>query len=289
MMQTWQLYLSTILIWGSTWIAITFQLGSVPVTVSLAWRFGLASLMLWLWLGWRKQVVRLTRQQHGWLFLLGLCQYGINYALIYLAESNISSGLVAVIFTAIVGMNLLGSRIFFGTPITARSAGGASLGMLGIALVFLPELQGLKGDVTTLHGLGYGLGAALFASAGNLLSARNAKDNIGIMPGNAVGMAYGAGSMLLVSLLQGHAPSIPLTVPYLSSLLYLAFFGSVLAFGAYLTLIARIGPAKASYAGVLIPLVALVLSTLFEHYQWHLSAILGIALCLSGNVLMLRK
>lgn len=288
-MQTWQLYLSTILIWGSTWIAITFQLGTVPVTVSLAWRFGLASLMLWLWLGWRKLPVRFTLQQHGWLFLLGLCQYGINYALIYLAEMHISSGLVAVLFTAIIGVNLLGSRVFFHIPITRRSAGGALLGMLGVALVFLPELQSLRGDAKTLQGIGLGLLAALFASAGNLLSARNARDNMGVMSGNAVSMAYGAGTMLLVSLQQGHVPSIPLTVPYVSSLLYLAFFGSVLAFGAYLTLIARIGPAKASYAGVLIPLVALLLSTFFEDYQWHLSAFFGMALCLSGNVLMLRK
>ncbi len=283
------LYVACVLIWGSTWLAITFQLGEVPVTASLTYRFALASLILFVWCAARRIPLRFSRQQHGFIALQGVSLFGINYWLIYLAEQHLPSGIVAVAFTAVVMMNLIGSRIAFGTPLTARALAGAALGLLGIALVFWPELLAFRGDRTAWLGLVYSLAAAAFASVGNLLSARNQKDAIGVIPGNALGMGYGAAFMALAGVVTGSRFSFDPTLPYTASLIYLAVFGSVLAFGAYLTLIGRLGAARASYAGVLIPLVALVFSTFLEGYTWHPAALLGVLTCIAGNLLIQGK
>jgi len=283
------LYIACILIWGSTWLAITFQLGEVPVTASLTYRFALASLILFVWCAARRIPLRFDRKQHGFIALQGVSLFGINYWLIYLAEQHLPSGIVAVAFTAVVMMNLIGSRIAFGTPLTARALTGAALGLLGIALVFWPELLAFRGDRAAWLGLVYSLAAAAFASVGNLLSARNQKDAIGVIPGNALGMGYGAAFMALAGVVTGSRFSFDPTLPYTASLIYLAVFGSVLAFGAYLTLLGRLGAARASYAGVLIPLVALVFSTFFEGYTWHPAALLGVLTCIAGNLLIQGK
>lgn len=283
------LYVACVLIWGSTWLAITFQLGEVPVTASLTYRFALASLILFVWCAFRRIPLQFDRRQHGFIALQGVSLFGINYWLIYLAEQQLPSGIVAVAFTAVVMMNLIGSRLAFGTPLMPRAVTGAALGLVGIALVFWPELLAFRGDRTAWLGLVYSLAAAAFASVGNLLSARNQKDAIGVIPGNALGMGYGAAFMALAGVLTGSRFSFNPTLPYTASLIYLAVFGSVLAFGAYLTLIGRLGAARASYAGVLIPLVALVFSTFFEGYTWHPAALLGVLACIAGNLLIQGK
>lgn len=282
------LYLVSVLIWGSTWLAITFQLGRVPPEVSVAYRFALASALLFAWCRFRRLRLAFTWREHGWMALQGLLLFGANYVCVYLAEAQISSGLVALVFSLIVFMNIGSTRLFFGTRIRPATMIGALMGVCGVALVFLPELShgGNRGD--PLLGLIIAAGSTVLASLGNIASARNQRHGMPIIQANAYGMLYGALFVGLYALAAGRPFVFEVSPRYLWSLGYLALFGSVLAFGAYLTLVGRIGADRAGYAGATIPIVAVVLSTFFEGLQWHAFTFAGIVLCLAGNVLVLR-
>ena len=283
------LYLATVLIWGSTWIAITFQFGKVPPTVSVAYRFALASLLLFAWCGLRRLPLRFSGREHGLMALQGLLLFGLNYVCVYVAETHISSGLVAVVFSLILFLNILGTRLFFGTPLRPAMLVGAALGVAGVTLIFLPEFGHQTAGVLTLTGLAIAVVGTLSASLGQLLSARNQRRGLPVVQLNAFGMLYGAALVALYAWLRGDAFVFDTSLPYLVSIGFLALFGSVLAFGAYLTLIGRIGADRAAYTGAVIPVVALLLSGLFEGFRWQAGTAAGIALCLAGNVLVLRR
>jgi drug/metabolite transporter (DMT)-like permease len=282
------LYLTSVLIWGSTWIAITFQYGTVPAEVSVAYRFWLAALLLMGWCLARRLRLRFSLEQHGWLALQGVTMFGLNYVCVYLAEQRIPSGLMATLFSLMVFMNLAGARIAFGTPMTTRALAGSALGVAGVASICLPG-----SGLSLASGLGGGLALALLgtlsASFSNLVSQRNQRAGLPVLQGNAFGMLYGAAAVSLYALAMGRPFSFDPSPHYLASLAYLAVFGSVLAFGAYLTLIGRIGSGRAGYTMVATPLVALVLSTCFEGLRWQPSLALGVALCLGGNLLVLPR
>jgi drug/metabolite transporter (DMT)-like permease len=283
------LYVSCVLIWGTTWLAITFQLGSVPVEVSVAYRFGLASALLVLYCLARRYPLRFSPKQHGLMALQGFFLFGLNYVLTYHAERFISSGLTAVGFTAIVFLNILGTRILFGNPISLPVMTGAILGALGIVLVFWRDLVAIDPSRNVALGLGLILGAAAVSSIGNLLSAWSQKRGLPIVQSNAIGMAYGAMFVGALALLRAEEFRIEPILSYLLSLVYLSLFGTVLAFGAYLSLLGRIGADKAGYASVLFPLVALGLSTWIEGFVWHLTTVLGMCLSLIGNFVLLTR
>jgi drug/metabolite transporter (DMT)-like permease len=280
------IYLATVLIWGTTWIAITYQLGSASPTTSVMLRFGLASALLFLWCMLRRVPLRLTAQQHRRAAAQGACLFGINLLLVYIAERSISSGVMSVIFTSIIPMNLVGSWLFFRTPISLRTGFGAALGLAGVALVFWPELEEIHTLGARLSGLALGLLSSAFASAGNLMSVRNQRQGMPIVQTNAYGMAYGAATIGLIGLLCRQSFHVDWSGSYVLSLAYLSVFGSVLAFGAYLTLIGRIGAGRAAYTGVLFPLVALAISTIWEHYHWTPSALIGMGCCVAGSICM---
>ncbi|WP_137938828.1 EamA family transporter [Chitinivorax sp. B] len=288
-MNNLSLYLTTVLIWGSTWLAIKFQLGSVPVEWSVAYRFGLAALILFLWCAWRRLPMRFSRRDHAFIALQGILLFGGNYVLIYHTERFLSSGTTAVLFSTVVLMNTLGMRIFFKQAIERKVIASAALGIMGISLVFWQELTQFDDLIAGLIGIGLGLLATFCASLGNMASSRNVRAGIPVVQSNAFGMAYGTLAVVLVAILLDRPLILLWQVNYVVSLIYLAVFGSILAFGAYLTLIGKIGADRASYAGVVIPVVALLLSTWFEQFTWHTSTVIGIALCLAGNVLMLQK
>ncbi len=283
------LYVSCVLIWGTTWLAIKYQLGSVPVDVSVAYRFGLAAAILVVYCLGRGVPLRFSRRAHGFMALQGFFLFGLNYVLTYHSERFLSSGLTAVGFTAIVFLNILGTRILFGTPITLPVLSGALLGAFGIALVFWRDLGAIDPSRNVALGLGLILGAAAVSSIGNLLSAWNQRQGLPILPSNAFGMAYGALFVSGLALLKGEEFWIDTSASYLLSLVYLALFGTVLAFGAYLSLLGRIGADKAGYASILFPLVALGLSTWVEGFVWHVSTVVGLCLSLAGNVVILTK
>lgn len=282
-------YSATVLIWGSTWLAITFQLGSVAPVVSVTWRFSLAALMLVLYCLARKLPLRFGARDHLYIALQGICLFALNYLLFYLAELRVTSGLAAVIFSTIVVMNVINGRIFLATPLEWRVLLGGGIGLLGLGLLFWPELVAVNFGGEMVTGILQCLGATYLASLGNILSARNQKQGLPILQTNAWGMAYGALCMLLIALLSGTPLSFDGSPAYLWSLIYLALFGSVIAFGCYLSLVGRIGAGRAAYATLLFPPVALLLSTVWEDYRWTLPGLCGLLLIAAGNWLALRK
>jgi drug/metabolite transporter (DMT)-like permease len=279
------LYALTVSIWGSTWLVITYQLGT-PVAVAVGWRFTLAAALLLVWCAARGISLRFPPRQMFFVILQGLANFCFNYWMVYQAEGRLSSGLVAVIFSLLMVFNMVGGRIFFVQRINAYGAAGAGLGLIGVLLVFWPEVN--AGGNAQLSGILFALAATFCSSCGNLLSVQNQKAGIPLIPGITIGMAAGGLTMLAIGAMSGDSLAIPLTPHFLLPLLYLSLFGSVIAFAAYLGLIQRIGAGQASYANVMIPMVALALSSLFEGYHWQLAAMAGLLVSLAGNLLVMR-
>lgn len=283
------LYIVTVLIWGSTWFAITFQLGVVPVEVSLFYRFGLSAFILIAFCLATGRSLRLPLRDHLNIAMLGFFLFSTNYFFFYIAQSYLPSGLVAIVFSTIIFYNIVFGAVLFRTPIRPRVALGGLIGLGGLALVFSPEIKTFDLSTAGATGLGIALWATSLASLGNMTSVKCQKKSIPIIEANAIGMAYGTLFLLVIILLRDADFAYEAGVSYTLSLLYLSLFGSVFAFGAYLSLLGRIGADKASYATVLFPVVALTLSTIFEGYQWTTVAVVGFALVLAGNALALSR
>ena len=171
-MSNWLLFVIPSCIWGSTWLVIKYQLGVVAPEASVAYRFGAAALLLFAWCRMRRESVRFARGLHVQFLLLGTLHFALNYVLVYLSEEYLTSGLVAVVFVLMVFWNLLGAHWLFGQALSQRLLVGAVCGMLGVALVFWPELTSLRGDAASVKGLIFGVLATLAASGGNLYGQR---------------------------------------------------------------------------------------------------------------------
>jgi drug/metabolite transporter (DMT)-like permease len=282
------LFAISTLIWGSTWLAIKFQLGVVAPEVSVAVRFALAALLLGAWCAVTRRSLRFGVRAHAFIALQGVLLFGLNYVGVYWAERYATSGLVAVLFSTIVFMNPIGARLVFGTAVTLRMLVAAALGVSGVALLFVPELAEARLGGTMALGILLGLGATAIAAGGNLAAMRNHDAGIAVLPGTAWGMAYGALTAAVVALALGARWTLDLRAPYVASLLYLAVFGSVVAFGTYLTLLKAVGAGLASYVAVVTPIMAMLLSTLFEGYRWTPVAAFGVVLAVAGNWLALK-
>jgi drug/metabolite transporter (DMT)-like permease len=283
------LYSVAVLIWGSTWLAIKFQLGVVPPMVSVVWRFALAGLLLLAFAAVRRRPLGFAAREHRWMALQGALLFGLNYVGVYLAEQYLTSGLVAIVFSIVVFLNALGMRVFFGQPLRGWTMLAAVIGVAGVALVFWPQMLRFAGLREQYAGLGLAMGSTLVCALGNMVATRNHRRGLPVLQVNAWSMLYGAGLVALLALATGQRFQFQTSWPYVASLIYLAVLGSAVAFGAYLTLMRRIGADRAAYTAVAIPVVALLLSTAFEQLQWQLATFLGIGLCLAGNVLMLRR
>lgn len=275
-------------IWSTTWIAITFQLGAVAPEMSVAYRFLAGALMLFAWCLARGLPLGFPARSHAWLALFGALTFSIVYVLVYYAEQHVVSGLVAVGYSASPLLGMLGMRIFFGAPMTRRMAAASALGVAGIVLVFLPEMLAFRGGRASWAGPALTALAVVTSMLGSLVAHRNQRAGLPLWQMMAWGMLYGAAIALAFGLAQGARPGFEATAAYIGSLLYLALFGSVLAFASYLTLLQRIGAARASYVGVMVPIVALFISAAFEGFRFHALTWAGIALSVAGNVLVLR-
>jgi len=212
------LYLTTVLIWGSTFYAIKFQLGTVAVEVSIAYRFILAALLILAYCAVRGRRLRFTARDHAWMALQGLMLFGANYLLVYLATSLLTSGLIALLFSSIIFMNIALSMLLFRRPIEAPVVAGALLGLTGIGLVFWPELTVLDTSSTALRGVGLALLGTLVASFGNMVSVRNQGTGLPIVQTNGYGMGYGGLLMALWAVGQGLPFSFEPTLGYSLSL-----------------------------------------------------------------------
>ena len=283
------LYMTSVLIWGSTWFAIKFQLGVVAAEVSLVYRFGIAALILLLFCLASGRRLRFSPRQHGFIALQGLFLFSSNYLVFYWATGLLTSGIVALMFSTVILMNIVNGALLLHTPVRVRVVVGALIGIGGIAAIFWSEVSGVGDHADTWRGLWMCLLATWFASLGNIISARNQRDAMPVIETNAWGMAYGSLIMTIYALFSGVPFNFDPTFAYGASLLYLSVFGSILAFGSYLTLVGRIGADKAAYAAVLFPVIALGLSTVFEDYQWTPHALFGFVLVLLGNYIVLTR
>jgi len=283
------LYVVTVLIWGSSWLAIKYQLGSVDPMVSVAYRFLLASAISWLYCRFSGRLMRYSLRDHGFMFLQGASLFALNYWLFYLSELTLTSGLAAVIFSTIVVMNMMNGVLFLKNRLELRVVLGAGIGLFGIIVVFWPEVTDFESGSENLFAVSLAVLATLLASLGNIASARNQRKGIPVVQANTFGMTYGALLMLVLSGATGREFTFEVTLPYVSSLVFLSVFASIIAFWTYLTLLGRVGVERAAYATLFFPLVALGFSTVFEDYQWTASAGIGILLILAGNLLILKR
>ncbi|MDE1532931.1 DMT family transporter [Pseudomonas carnis] len=283
------LYLLTVLIWGTTWIALKWQLGVVAIPVSIVYRFGLAALVLFVLLLLSRKLQVMNRRGHMICLAQGLCLFCVNFMCFLTASQWIPSGLVAVVFSTATLWNALNARVFFGQRVARNVLMGGALGLLGLGFLFWPELVGHTASPQTLLGLGLALLGTLCFSAGNLLSSLQQKAGLKPLTTNAWGMAYGAAMLATYCAVRGIPFEMDWSARYIGALWYLVIPGSVIGFTAYLTLVGRMGPEKAAYCTVLFPVVALNVSAVAEGYQWTAPALMGLVLVMLGNVLVFRK
>jgi drug/metabolite transporter (DMT)-like permease len=279
------LFAAATLIWGSTWLGIKYQLGVVASEISVVYRFAAAGVLLALWCAATRRSLRFPRREHLFLAAQGALMFGFNYSGVYIAEEYATSGLVAVLFSTIVFLNPIFMRLVYRAPLSPRVLVAATLGVAGVALLFLPDLIAAREGGNAALGIAYGLGATVIASAGNIVALRNQRAGIPIFPGTAWAMLYGALAVALGALVQRVPWTLDTRPAYWGSFAYLVVFGSIVAFGAYLTLMKKVGPGLSAFVGIATPIVALVLSTLFEGYRWTGVAAAGVVLAVVGNLL----
>mgnify|MGYP001806232587 CR=1 FL=1 len=275
-------------IWGTTWYAITLQLGTVSTIASIVWRFGMASAVLFLGCVIFRQNLRLNRAQHLAALAQGAFAFSISYSFTYASEGHVASAIVAVTFASLTFLNLVLFRLAAGQRAAAASWGGAILGLTGVAVLSGGEVLKAGFDGQAALGVGLALIATTASAFGNFFAWKGQQKGSPSIPSTAWAMAYGTGLLALYGLATGVEFTIDPTFTYVGSLLYLSLFGSVIAFGLYFTIARTIGYAMASYVSALTPPIAMLVSVLFEgaHFGW--SALAGLLLVLSGQALMIR-
>ena len=282
------LFLVPALILGSTWLVIKFQLGVVDPMMSVGYRFLLAGIILLGYCKLKGIQLTFTVREHLFIALQGFLLFSTNYWLVYLAELHLTSGLVAVGFSTLIFFNIFFASLFLNQRVAATVIIGAVLGLAGTAVIFKPELASFSFSDDSFKGLTFCMIGVLLASLGNVASAFNQQMKIPVIQTNAFGMFYGAIYMLLLGLITGKALVFDWSPDYVLSIIYLTIFGSIIAFGSYLTLIGNIGAGKAAYAILTIPVVAIWLSIIFEGYLLSIYSVVGILMIIGGNVLALK-
>jgi len=285
-MSTPVLFIATVFIWGTTWIAIAAQVGDVPVSVSVFYRFALAGAVMLTGLACLGRL----RRPAVWRFVVvqALCLFCLNFLCLYTATATVPSGLVSVIFSLASIFNAINARIFFGDRIERQTILAGGLGVAGLTLLFWQDLA-VALDPATLRGIGWATLGTMIFSWGNMASRKNSKLGVSPLTANAWGMGMGAFTLLALLVIREQPLVTPEGSAYWTALAYLAVVGSVVGFTTYLLLVERIGSARAGYATVLFPIVALTASTLFEGYVWTASAAMGVVLAGVGNIVMFRN
>lgn len=286
---TWFLFLAPVAIWASTWHVILYQLGStVPVLTSVGWRFLLAALMLAALARRQGASLKLPPRAHGFALATGVIQYAGNYWAVYEAERYVPSGLVAVLFCLMVFMNALVAWLLWRQPVSRRFLAASSGAVLGVALIFWPEIAATGARPDAALGLSLSFFAVVAAVIGGFFTMALTRCGLPLLPVLGWSMGYGAAFLLALSLATGHGLRFDTAWPYVGSLVYLAAFGSVIAFTLYYKLAERRGPAQAALVGVLVPVIALMVSAALEGWQATPLALAGMGLCLVSLVVATR-
>ncbi len=283
------LYCLVVVIWGTTWIAIYLQQGPVAAPVSIFWRFAVATALMMIIMLARGKLRSLSLRDHLFCLLQGSCVFCFNFWCFYTAAAWINTGLESVIFSMAVLFNAVNSFFFFGQKPPLRFYCAAALGLTGIVTLFWHDLMSSGFSGSLLLGIGLSALGTYGFSLGNMISLRHQKKGLEVMTTNSWAMLYGTLLIATIALVRGDNFTPQWTFSYLGALLYLAVFGSVIAFGAYFTLVGRIGPSNAAYSTLLFPLVALSFSTVYEGYSWQMNAVAGLVLILVGNLVMFAR
>lgn len=283
------LFIATLLCWGPTWYIIKFQLGTVDPMVSVFYRFFLASVIILLFCIYKKINLRFSIKEHFFIAVLGIFLFNINYVIFYLSTQYLISGFVALCFSSILFMNVINNIIFHRSSPNIVTLIGGTIGTLGLIIIFYDEIMTFEFSSGTSYGIFLGIIATYFASLGNLISAHTSKIKLEVIPVTGLGMFYGSISLVIFLILMGNSFSFELSHQYIFSLIYLSIFGSVFGFSLYLTLIKKLGSNDAAYVAIIMPLVALVVSTFFEGLVWDLSLVLGAIMIVLGNIIILKR
>jgi len=278
------------LIWGTTWLVIKFQINSTTPVVGVFYRFLIAAVFMLLFNHFiTKKSLRYPLKNHLFFFLQGIFNFSINYILTYFAEQKMSSGLVALTFTTLVYFNMAGLALWFKRPVSKNIFWGGLLGAIGITLLFWKEILIFNSGKGPLLGIFIGIFATFCASTGNMFAYKNHLLKIPVVIFNSFGMLYGALFSLMIGLIRHENFTIPMNYSFFLSLLYLALFGTVIAFWAYQTLLGSIGADRAAYTSVISPMIAVIVSAYFENINLTPLIGAGIILCILGNIISLKR
>ncbi len=283
------LYFVVLLAWGSSWFAISFQLGDVAPQVSIVWRFLMASFILFIWCYLRGLRLSFPWRNHTSWLLLGFFLFCINYICAYFGTFYLASGLICLIFSTLTLFTVFNGFIFFKKPIRLPILIGAVIGIAGLSIIFSNEISNTDWTLESgvVKGFLWMILATFFASIGMLLSGQFQARKMPLVQSNAFSMLYGSIILILYISLSDVRFTFDSSSSYVLSLIYLAIVASVIGFGVYLKLVGNIGADKASYVNIFTPTIALLLSTLFENYQWSWIGVIGVLLIIMGNVIVL--
>jgi len=277
------LYIVTVLVWGTSWLAITFQSGPVDSLTSIFYRFALASLLLLPFLYLTGRLQKAHRADHLWFFLQGCCMFSFNFICFYHSSKYMASGLVSIVFSAAIFYNAINNKLFWGVTPSKSVYGAGVLGISGLTLLFWQELMQTEASHELLLGIGLAALGTFGFSLGNMITVRHKKHDINPLTSTAYGMSYGTAVLLLIIFVTQTPVTWDDRPLYGFSLVYLSVFASIIGFTAYLSLVNRIGANQAAYATVVFPVIALALSSVFEDYKWGVMNSLGLVLVLLGN------
>ena len=289
MMKNIILFIIPTFIFGTTWFAIKFQLGTVDPMVSIMYRYAIASLLFFAWCKIRKLNLKYTLKQHFLMFLQAVCMFSFNFWLIYLAEMSLKSGLVSIFFSLIIITNILFYSLFLKAPFKPLVIVGAIIGLTGTYMIFKNEFISFSVNDSNFIALLFCLITIILVSLGNILSAYFQRNKMLVLSTNSYGMLYGSVIMFTLALITGKEFSFDAGFAYTASLFYLVIFGSVIGTSCYLIVLGRIGPDRSAYMALIIPVLAMIVSTIFEDYIWQKSAIFGIVLLLAGNFIAFKS
>ena len=288
-MNNFILFIITLFCWSPTWYIIKFQLGYVDPLVSVFYRFLTASIIIFIYLFIKKKNLIFSLNHHVWFLFFGICLYSLNYVFFYLSNTYLISAFPAVVFSTVVIMNILGEMLYFKKKPSLKTLVGAVIGMMGIAIIFNDEILNFSLTNGTHVGLFLALLGTFCASTGNMVYQRTLNNNFPLTQTLAYAMLYGSLVTLLITQVNSKELLFEYSFSYIVSLAYLSIVGSIFAFIFYLKLLEKVGAGRAGYVGVVMPVIALVISTVFENLKWEINLIIGLPILIIGAILVINQ
>ena len=288
-MKNYILFLITLFCWSPTWYLIKFQLGYVDPLVSVFYRFLIAAIIILIYIVVKKKNLKFSINYHFWFLFFGTCLYSINYVFFYLSNTYLISAFPAIVFSTVVIMNILGETFYFEKKPSLNTLAGATIGMIGIVIIFNDEIFNFSLENGTHMGLFLAFIGTFCASTGNMIHQRNLNNNFPPLQTIAYSMLYGSLVTFLITQVRDTELLFEYSFSYISSLFYLSIFGSIFAFISYLKLLEKVGPGRAGYVGVVMPVLALIISTIFEKLEWQIDLIVGLPILIIGAILVINQ